>query len=200
VGAVLEQGVQRAFVVLPVLTRVPPGGGAQGLESCLEDLVAAADEASAGGIPTTIVLVAVPAADLGPVLASWRPLVELIDGVDLVLVAVGAGAGEEQALQRGAAEAAARCTTPPGTLLLTTRADVAVGPDWISEHARHHRAGARASTGPVRGGAATHPLTANLAVRMDAYLAGGLRRTSWPLVHAVTPVVGPLRISLPTQS
>jgi len=199
VAAVLDPGVQQAFVVLPV-----PDRDVRGLESCLEDLVAAADEAAAGGVPTTVLLVAAPAAErgpvLGPVLASWRPLVALVDGVDLVLVTVPAGTGEEQALRRGAAEAAARCTTPPATLLLTTRADVAVGPDWISEHVRHHRAGARASTGPVRGGAATHPLTANLALRMDAYLAGGLRRTSWPLLHAVTPVVGPLRISLPTQS
>ncbi|NAZ84353.1 hypothetical protein GTR02_21355 [Kineococcus sp. R8] len=186
--------IDRAFVVVPVLA-----ADVGALEVCLEHLVAAADEAAAGGIPTTLLLASVPGADLDGLLGSWAPLVSLVDGVDVVLVRTGAP-DDEQALQRGAAEAAARCTAPSTTLLLTTRAGVTVGPDWISEHARHHGAGARASTGPVRGGADAHALTANLAVRMDAYLAGGLRRSAWTLLHAVTPVVGPLRISLPTQS
>lgn len=187
--------IDRAFVVLPVLA-----ADAAFLEGCLEHLVAAADEAAAGGIPTTVLVTAAPGADVAAVLDPWQPLVSLVDGVDLVLLAVGTGADEEQALRRGAAEAAARCTAPPSTLLLATRTGVAVGTDWISEHARHHGAGATASTGPVQGGGATHALTSNLALRVDAYLAGGLHRSAWTLLHAVTPVVGPLRISLPTQS
>ena len=93
-----------------------------------------------------------------------------------------------------------RCTAPHTALLLVTRPGVTVGTDWISEHARHHLGGASASTGPVRGGGPVHVLTANLALGVDAYLAGGLRRSGWPLLHAMTPVVGALPISLPTQS
>ncbi|NIZ92196.1 hypothetical protein [Kineococcus rubinsiae] len=187
--------IDRAFVVLPVL----PADVAS-LDGCLEHLVAAADEASAGGIVTTVLVAAVPVAAASAVLNPWQPLVSLVEGVDLRLVPVAGGADEDQALQRGAAEAAARCTAPRTTLLLATRPGVTVGTDWISEHARHHVAGATASTGPVRDGGATHALTANLALRMDAYLADGLRRSAWTLLHAVTPVVGPLRISLPTQA
>ena len=47
-----------------------------------------------------------------------------------------------------------------------------------------------------------HPTTSNLAVRMDVVVSAGLRGEAWrgelPLVHAVTPVVGTLRITLRT--
>lgn len=188
--------IDRAFVVLPVLPDDEPL-----LEACLEHLVAAADEASAADVPTTIVLAsALPADRTTPVLESWSPLVTLLDGVELTLAPVPAGTDVDTARALGAEEVARRTTDPASTLLLTTTAGVAVGSEWVTEHARHHAGGAHVSTGPVRGGPADHPTSSNLAVRMDVVVRAGLREEAWrglhPLVHAVTPVVGTLRIIL----
>ena len=188
--------IDRAFVVLPVL-----GGDVVLLEPCLEHLVAAADEASAAGIPTTLVLASTLAAgEIDPVVASWAPLVRLLEGVDLLLVRVDAAGDRDQACLAGTREASARTVDPTSTLLLATVPQVAVGAGWITEHARHHAGGAEATTGPVRGAAAAHPTASNLAVRMEALRRNDLRPsadvTAWTLVHAVTPVVATLRVIL----
>lgn len=190
--------IDRAFVVVAVL----PGEEAF-LEPCLEHLVAAADEASAAGVPTTLVLVsALPPERIEPVLTSWSPLVSLLEGVDLVLVPVPDGTDGPRTHRAGLDVAVERTGDPASTLLLTTATSVAVGAEWITEHARHHTAGARATTGPVKGGPAAHPTTSNLAVRMDVVVHADLRDEAWrgllPLVHAVTPVVGTLRVTLRT--
>ena len=190
--------IDRAFVVVAVLP-----ADESFLEPCLEHLVAAADEAAAAGIPTTVVLSCALAADrVGPVLTSWSPLVSLLEGVEVVPVTVPAGSDAPGAHRAGLDEAVRRTVDPATTLLLTTAASVAVGVEWITEHARHHADGARATTGPVKGGPAVHPTTSNLAVRMDVVVSAGLRDEAWrgdlPLVHAVTPVVGTLRVTLRT--
>lgn len=190
--------IDRAFVVLAVLPGDEPL-----LEPCLEHLVAAADEASAAGIPTTLVLACALGPGLvDPVLTSWSPLVSLLEGVELVLVPVPTGADVPTAHREGVDEIVRRTADPEATLLLTTAPSVAVGPEWITEHARHHAGGARATTGPVRGGPAAHPTTSNLAVRMDVVVRAGPREEAWrgtlPLVHAVTPAVGTLAITLRT--
>ena len=194
--------VDRAVVVLPVAPADTPLA-----EACLEHLVAAADEAAAGGVPTTVLLATPAPAALQRLLASWEPLVALVDGVDLAvdhhpraedagqLIDAAAAGLARRAAHEGAGGAA-------GTLLLVTSPEVVVGPGWIAEHVRHRRAGARASTGPVRGGG-DHRLVANCALGLDLLGADGpplsqlLPRTG--VVHAVTPVVARTRVRAPAS-
>ena len=120
--------IDRAFVVVAVLP-----ADEDLLEPCLEHLVAAADEASAAGVPTTLVLACtLPADRIDPVLASWSPLVSLLEGVDVALVPVPAGADVPGAHRAGLDEAVRRTTDPATTLLLTTATSVAVGAEWIT--------------------------------------------------------------------
>ena len=225
--------VTRAVALLPVLPHDLPV-----LEDSLEHLIEAADEASAAGVATTLLLTtSAPAAATDPVLASWRPLVDLLDGVDLLVehhpgAVPGPVPDPAQEVTRLLARAAAgrparradppppapggagpgggrraagapppRLDDPPTTVVLTTTPDVAVGPDWITEHVRHHRGGATASTGPVRRGGTgpdhRHDTVANLAVRADLLPAGVLSAVGrGPLVHALTPVVAGLVLTL----
>ncbi|WP_369056537.1 hypothetical protein [Kineococcus terrestris] len=184
--------VDRAFAVLPV-----PGPQVT-LDRCLEHLVAAADEAAASGVETTVLLAVAGAGAAARALADWTPLVEVVDGVDLAAVVAGEDAPPGALLTAGAREALRRSAVPATALLLTTSPASAVGTGWVLEHARHHRGGALASTGPVRGGAGgrAHPVTANLAVRLSVCAAAGwageLPPRGTALVHAVTPVVGSL--------
>ena len=199
--------MSRALVLLPV-----PPADLPALEPCLEHLVAAADEASAAGIPTSLVLAtsADPAA-LAPLLTEWAPLVALLDDVDLT-VARHPGVVTSRAELRGrTARALGPFADPGATVVLTTTCDVGVGPGWITEHVRHHRAGAAASTGPVRGTGPVHEVAANLAVRADLLPAGALTGTltgtltevltgaGHHLVHSVTPVVATFRVMLPAS-
>lgn len=189
--------VTRAYALLPVLPTDLPS-----LEASLEHLVAAADESAAAGVPTTLVLsTPAGAAALRPVLDSWAPLVRLLDGVDLTLDHQPGATTRAVLLARTARALTATISAPATTVVLTTTCDVGVETGWIAEHVRHHRGGAVASTGPVRGGGPRHEATANLAVRADLLPtvveldAPGLQRV--PLVHAVTPVVAALRVILP---
>ncbi|WP_432543838.1 hypothetical protein [Kineococcus sp. SYSU DK002] len=180
----------RAHALLPVLPADLPS-----LEASLEHLVAAADESTAAGVPTTLVLAT--SADRGAVdavLASWVPLLNLLDGVALT-VEHHPGAGSREELRWRSAQALA----DPATVVLTTTCDVLVAPDWVVGHVRHHREGARASTGPVRGTGGTHALTANLAVRADLLAAVLADRRRVPLVHALTPLVATPRVTLPAS-
>ncbi|WP_432521818.1 hypothetical protein [Kineococcus sp. SYSU DK006] len=199
--------VDRAVVVLPV-----PPADTPLAEACLEHLVAAADEAAAGGVPTTVLLATSAPAALERLLASWAPLVALVDGVDLAVDHHPRAEDAGQLIDAAAAEVARRAAHggtggagtggAAGTLLLVTSPDVVVGPGWIAEHVRHRRAGARASTGPVRGGG-DHRLVANCALGLDLLGAGGpplsqlLPRTG--VVHAVTPVVARTRVRAPAS-
>lgn len=192
--------VTRAYALLPVLPADLPA-----LEASLEHLVAAADENAAAGVPTTLVLsTSMDPTLLLPVLTSWAPLVNLLDGVDLTVdVQHGATTHADLRSRTGSALAvsiaAGWTSTLATTVVLSTTCDVAVSTGWIAEHVRHHRAGAVASTGPVRGGGDVHEPTANLAVRADllptAWNRPGLQQI--PLVHAVTPVVATLSLILP---
>ncbi|NAZ88263.1 hypothetical protein [Kineococcus indalonis] len=65
--------IERAVVVVPVLAADVPL-----LDACTEQLVAAADEASAAGVPTDLVPVLAPGTGAGRVLTSWEPLVVLV--------------------------------------------------------------------------------------------------------------------------
>lgn len=208
--------VTRAVALLPVLPADVPL-----LEDSLEHLIEAADEASAAGIATTLVLTtSAPPAATAPVLASWGPLVDLLDDVDLAVEhhPPAGGAADPTAevsrlLTRAADGLRGRLRDAPGTVVLTSTPDVAVGPDWITEHVRHHRAGATASTGPVRrtGGPAAdgdqrHDTVANLAVRADllpggvlAVLSAGTAAGRLALVHALTPVVASPAVTIPTS-
>ncbi|WP_337060024.1 hypothetical protein [Kineococcus sp. G2] len=194
--------IERAVVVLPVLPADLPL-----LDGCLERLVACADEAAAAGVPTTLVPAVPPGPAAAQVLASWRPLVALVDGVALEPVEPGpvlAASGDaERVLAAAAGAVAAGLPRPGAVVLLTTAPRVAVGSRWITEHVHHHATGAQASTGPVRGARGPHPVRLNLAVRADllrrcgaAALDGGGDR---PLVHALTPAVGFLTASQPAS-
>lgn len=188
--------VTRAFVLLPV-----PSPDLAALEPCLEHLVAAADEASAAGTPTTLVLAtSVDPASLAPVLREWIPLVALLDGVELsVEHHPGAGCSRDGLRDLTARGLAARVVDPQETVVLTTTCDVGVSVGWITEHVRHHRAGAGASTGPVRGATGPHEPAANLAVRADLLPAGAFAPGGWRqvhLVHALTPVVATPQVIL----
>ncbi|MGI4893995.1 MAG: hypothetical protein ACRYF3_02660, partial [Janthinobacterium lividum] len=161
-------------------------------------------EASAADIPTTLVLATtLGPAQIDPVLASWAPLMSLLDGVDLVVVRAAPGSDRDETRLSAAHAASAATTDPASTVLLVTVPQIAVGAEWIIEHARHHTAGAEASTGPVRGSASEHPTESNVAVRMEALQRNGLHPTRpddgitpWTLVHAVTPIVATLRVTL----
>ncbi|MEZ0490992.1 hypothetical protein AB2L28_01925 [Kineococcus sp. TBRC 1896] len=205
--------VTRAVALLPVLP-----GDLPHLEDSLEHLIEAADEASAAGIATTLlVTTSAPATATAPVLASWEPLVDLLDDVDLE-VEHHPGAGGDPAtevarlLTLAAAGLHRRLEETARTVVLTSTPDVAVGPDWITEHVRHHRAGATASTGPVRraGGPGQdhrHDTVANLAVRADLLPGGVLAALSAApggdgrvaLVHALTPVVASPSVTIPSS-
>jgi hypothetical protein len=205
--------VTRAVALLPVLP-----GDLTSLEDCLEHLIEAADEASAAGIATTLLLTtSAPASSTRPVLASWAPLVDLLDDVSLEVEHHAVPDGTPTAvadevallLARASDGLRGRLEDPAATVVLTSTPDVAVGADWITEHVRHHRAGATASTGPVRrpgalhGGDGTgpdrHDPLANLAVRADLLLAGVLAALGRvPLVHALTPVVAGLPVTIRT--
>ncbi|WP_432504220.1 hypothetical protein [Kineococcus arenarius] len=195
--------IERAVVVLPV-----PACDLPLLDACLEQLVAAADEASAAGVPTVLA----PAWTTGApralleLVESWRPLVALVDGVGLEPERVPAahGGDPERLLAAAAGAVASRLERPAATVLLTTAPAVAVGSRWITEHVHHHAAGAEASTGPVRGASGPHPVRLNLALRADllrrcgpAALHGAGDR---PLVHALTPSVGLLTAGQPASS
>ncbi|NYD23876.1 hypothetical protein [Kineococcus aurantiacus] len=201
----------RACAVLPVLPADLPV-----LDACLEHLVAAADECAAAGVPTVLVLaVSVGPAALRPVLDSWIPLVGLLDDVELTVAAHPGARDREDLRRRTARELPAALPDPASTVVLTTTCDVGVGPDWIAEHVRHHRQGARASTGPVAGLPGPHATTANLALRadllelvpldMDGPGSNGSGSDGVgsdgpgypPLVHALTPAVSTLRVTLP---
>jgi hypothetical protein len=189
--------VSRAVVVLPV-----PPSALPALEPCLEHLVAAADEASAAGIPTTLVLAtSADPVDLLPLLADWAPLVALLEDVELTVDHHPAAVtGGEELRELTARALGPLLADPAGTVVLTTTSEVGVGPGWIAEHVRHHRAGAVASTGPVRGVEGPHEPAANLAVRADLLPSGALAPGGWRqvhLVHAVTPVVATFRVMLP---
>lgn len=192
--------MSRALVLLPV-----PPADLPVLEPCLEHLVAAADEASAAGIPTSLVLAtSADAAALAPLLAEWAPLVALLDDVDLIVEHHPGTVVSRGELRERCARALPALADPAGTVVLTTTCDVGVGPGWIAEHVRHHRAGAVASTGPVRGTGDVHETSANLAVRGDllpvgALSPGGPHTTGRPLVHALTPVVATFRVMLPAS-
>ncbi|MBB2900282.1 hypothetical protein FHR75_001070 [Kineococcus radiotolerans] len=194
--------VSRALVLLPV-----PSADLPGLEPCLEHLVAAADEASAAGIPTSLVLAtSADPADLAALLAEWTPLVALLEDVDLTVDLHPATAASREELRERGTRALTALADPAGTVVLTTTCDVGVGPGWIAEHVRHHRAGATASTGPVRGTGDVHETTANLAVRADllpagAFLPGGphVPGAGHRFVHALTPVVATFRVMLPAS-
>ena len=188
--------VTRAVVLVPV-----PPADLRALDACLEHLAAAADEASAAGIPTTLVLAtSCDAPTFAPLLSEWGPLVDLLDDVELTVDHHPGDArsrGELRALTAGAL--AALVVDPAEVVVLTTTCDVGVSVGWITEHVRHHRAGARASTGPVRGSAGPHEPDANLAVRADLLSAGALAPDGWRqvhLVHAVTPVVATPQVIL----
>lgn len=187
--------VTRAYALLPVLPSDLPS-----LEASLEHLVAAADESAAAGVPTTLVLsTSVDPALLRPVLESWAPLVNLLDGVDLTVDHQGGASTRDELRARTGhaltvSIAAGSTSTLTTTVVLTTTCDVAVSTGWIAEHVRHHRAGAPASTGPVRGAGDVHEASANLAVRADLL---GLQLQQIHLVHAVTPVVATLNLILP---
>jgi hypothetical protein len=188
--------VTRAFVLLPV-----PASDLGALDACLEHLVAAADEASAAGILTTLLLATSrDPATLAPVLTDWGPLVALLDDVELSIEHhPGAGSSRDSLRDLTARALAARVPHPEEAVVLTTTCDVGVSVGWITEHVRHHRAGARASTGPVRGSEGPHEPTANLAVRADLLLAGALAPGGvgqLHLVHAVTPVVATPQVIL----
>ncbi|NAZ76641.1 hypothetical protein GTQ99_14610 [Kineococcus sp. T13] len=197
--------VDRAVVVLPVAPADAPLA-----EACLEHLVAAADEAAAGGVPTTVLLATPSPAALERLLASWAPLVALVDGVDLAVAHHPGAQDAGQLLDAAAAELAHRAAHAgtsgtggaAGTLLLVTSPDVVVGPGWIAEHVRHRRAGARASTGPVRGGG-DHRLVANCALGLDLLGPGGPPLSHVlphaGVVHAVTPVVARTRVRAPAS-
>ncbi|WP_432561054.1 hypothetical protein [Kineococcus sp. SYSU DK003] len=188
--------VTRAYAVLPVLPADLPS-----VEPCLEHLVAAADEASAAGIPTTLVVStsADPTA-LVPVLASWTPLVDLLDDVDLTVDHHHGASSADELRQLTGTGLARTIAAPRSTVVLTTTCTTGVGPGWITEHVRHHRQGAWASTAPVRGVErdGTHDVVANLAVRAellpDALRADG--RQQLHLVHAESPVVATWRVTL----
>ncbi|MFB9375751.1 hypothetical protein ACFFKU_17450 [Kineococcus gynurae] len=188
--------MERAVIGLPVPPAVAPQ---RGLENTLEHLVAAADEAAAGGVPTLVVVAATAAGAVGEterLLAHWAPLVALVDDVALV-----------GSLHPGPALAAADALVadPATTLLLTTVSGVRVHPTWVLDHVRHHRGGALASTAPVRPRTAPsvarqlsldrgpdpdpHPVASNLAVRASLYREAGPDPASWPLQFALTPVV-----------
>ncbi|WP_432570066.1 hypothetical protein [Kineococcus sp. SYSU DK005] len=194
--------IERAVVVLPVLA-----GDAGLLDDCLEQLVAAADEASAAGVPTALVPVLAPGSGAARLLASWEPLVALLDGVELRPVRLGAAPGARDAdavLAAGAVAAAAREARPSAVVVLVTAPHVAVGSRWITEHVHHHAGGAQATTGPVRGASGAHPARLNLALRADllrrcgsAALHGAGDR---PVVHALTPSVGLLTAGQPASS
>lgn len=188
--------VTRAFVLLPV-----PSSDLAALEACLEHLVAAADEASAAGIPTTLVLAtSCDPTVLAPVLADWAPLVALLDDVELTIDHhPGEGSSRGELRELTARALAALVVDPVEAVVLTTTCDVGVSVGWITEHVRHHRAGAKASTGPVRGSEGPHETGANLAVRADLLSAGALAPDGWQqihLVHAVTPVVATPQVIL----
>ncbi|WP_460624230.1 hypothetical protein [Kineococcus endophyticus] len=207
----------RAVALLPVLPADVPL-----LENSLEHLIEAADEASAAGIATTLLLTtSAPPAATAPVLASWGPLVDLLDDVDLEVEHHPAPEGVDDPaaevaglLTRAADGLRRRLSDAPGTVVLTSTPDVAVGPDWITEHVRHHRAGATASTGPVRRtggpdapeGDHRHDTVANLAVRADllpggvlAVLSAGTGAGRLALVHALTPVVASPAVTIPSS-
>jgi hypothetical protein len=191
--------VTRTVVLLPV-----PAGDLPALDACLEHLVAAADEASAAGIPTTLVLATSCDADaLAPVLGDWTPLVALLDDVELTVDHhagdVGDAASRGELRELTARTLAALVVAPAEVVVLTTTCDVGVSVGWIIEHVRHHRAGAKASTGPVRGSEGPHEPGANLAVRADLLSTGALAHDGWRqvhLVHAVTPVVATPQVIL----
>ncbi|WP_432510536.1 hypothetical protein [Kineococcus sp. SYSU DK001] len=189
----------RAHALLPVLPADLPS-----LEASLEHLVAAADESTAAGVPTTLVLAtsADPAA-VDAVLASWVPLLNLLDGVTLTVEHHPGARSREELRSRSAQGLGAALADHPAdaaaTLVLTTTCDVLVAPDWVVGHVRHHREGARASTGPVRGGGDVHELTANLAVRADLLPAVLADRRRVRLVHALTPLVATPRVTLPAS-
>lgn len=187
--------VTRAYVVLPMTPADLPV-----LETCLEHLVAAADESAAAGTPTTVVVsTSADAAALRPVLRSWVPLVDLLDDVELAVEHHPAARDRSDLRARSATGLAARAGAPGTALVLTTTADVVVAPDWITEHVRHHLDGATASTGPVRGGGPAHAVTSNLAARADLLPALLRDRRGVRLVHALTPVVATPRLTLPAS-
>lgn len=197
--------VTRAYALLPVLPTELAS-----LDASLEHLVAAADEAAAAGVPTTLVLsTSMDPALLAPTLTSWAPLIDLLDDVDLVVHHVvvhhvvdhqHGAVGPVELHRRTSAALRTSIVDPESTVVLTSTCGIGVGPGWIAEHVRHHREGAWASTGPVRGTTGPHPVAANFAVRADLLPVGGLSPSDLqriPVVHAVTPVVATLRVTLP---
>ncbi|WP_432483404.1 hypothetical protein [Kineococcus esterisolvens] len=195
--------IERAVVVLPVLASDLPL-----LDACLEQLVAAADEASAAGVPTVLA----PAWAVGAgralveLVESWQPLVALVDGVGLEPEPVPAahGGDPERLLAAAAGAVASWLERPAATVLLTTGPQVAVGSRWITEHVHHHASGAEATTGPVRGANGPHPVRLNLALRADLLRRCGASALHGagdrPLVHALTPSVGVLTAGQPASS
>ena len=187
--------VTRAFVLLPV-----PACDLAALEASLEHLVAAADEASAAGIPTTLVLAtSLDPATLAPVLADWAPLIALLDDVELSIDHRPAATSRAELRELTGHAVAALVAEPAEAVVLTTTCDVGVSVGWITEHVRHHRAGARASTGPARGCQGPHDPGTNFAVRADLLATGALAPDGWRqlhLVHAVTPVVATQQVIL----
>ncbi|PRY15296.1 hypothetical protein [Kineococcus rhizosphaerae] len=187
--------VTRAYVVLPTTPADLPV-----LETCLEHLVAAADESAAAGTPTTIVVsTSAGAAALRPVLRSWAPLVNLLDDVELTVRHHHGATGRGDLRARSARALAARVRHAGSTVVLTTTTDVVVAPEWVTEHVRHHLDGARASTGPVRGGGPVHEVAVNLAARADLLPALLRDGRQVPLVHALSPVVATPRVILPAS-
>ncbi|PPK97439.1 hypothetical protein CLV92_104260 [Kineococcus xinjiangensis] len=198
-----------AVVALGVAAELEATAGE--LDECLTCLVAAADEASASGVPVVLVAgLRVPDGACARLVHGWRDLTRPLDAVTFLDLAVCLPGARRWAVGAGLGAPAVRALPRHEVAVLTTECSTTVGTDWILGHLAHLADGPVASTaavvpGDATSGGAFHARGANMAVRADAYLAAGgfpatdsgeaevlwqaLLSAGQRVCHAMTPVV-----------